>query len=293
MTPADKPRTAAGYSPDAVTAVREACLWLATVLGDLMGDSLVIAGGLVPGLLVDQENLPEGADRHPGTLGLDVALQLGVLEAEQYREISKRLREAGCAVGTNKEGNRTLQRWKIAGVDGKEVLLEFLIAPSEEGEPPGTVKHIEDDFGAFVTRGLELAFKDRERCHLRGKTILGEEATRDIAVCGPGAFVVLKALAFRNRGSRKDAFDLYYVIRNYGRGAADVAARLKPLLDDPAANDAIGTLRTDFSSPDAVGVTRAAEFVAGRRDDGLRQDIFGDVSELLTACNGPASKIRQ
>jgi hypothetical protein len=31
-------------------------------------------------------------------------------------------------------------------------------------------------------------------------TIMGERATRSIRVCGPGAFVVLKALAFDHRG---------------------------------------------------------------------------------------------
>jgi predicted nucleotidyltransferase len=45
--------------------------------------------------------------------------------------------------------------------------------------------------------------------------MLGERASREIWVCGPGAFVVLKALAFRTRGENKDAYDLYYVIRNY------------------------------------------------------------------------------
>ena len=32
-------------------------------------------------------------------------------------------------------------------------------------------------------------------------------------MCGPGAFVVLKALAFRDRGEPKDAYDLVYVLR--------------------------------------------------------------------------------
>jgi len=35
---------------------------------------------------------------------------------------------------------------------------------------------------------------------------------------GPGAFVVLKALAFKGRGENKDAYDLYHLVRNFGEG---------------------------------------------------------------------------
>lgn len=41
-------------------------------------------------------------------------------------------------------------------------------------------------------------------------------------VSGPGAFVVLKGLAFRLRGENKDAYDLVYVLLEYGNGLDDV-----------------------------------------------------------------------
>jgi hypothetical protein len=48
----EKPRTAAGYPPDQAQRVRATCLYLATKLGDLM-DDLVVVGGLVPSLLIE------------------------------------------------------------------------------------------------------------------------------------------------------------------------------------------------------------------------------------------------
>ena len=48
-----KPRTAAGYDRAHVMKVRETCLYLATKLGDIL-DELVIVGGLVPSLIIDQ-----------------------------------------------------------------------------------------------------------------------------------------------------------------------------------------------------------------------------------------------
>jgi hypothetical protein len=107
-------------------------------------DELVVVGGLVPSLLVEQGTLPEGTSAHAGTMDLDV--------------------------------------------------------------------------------GLKLGFQDRRRVRIEGKTIFGETAAREVWVCGPGAFVVLKALVFLGRGENKDAYDLYYLVRNSGAGVEDVAA---------------------------------------------------------------------
>ncbi len=78
--------------------------------------------------------------------------------------------------------------------------------------------------------GLELAFLDRRQVSIAGKTIFDENARRDVWTCRPGAFVVLKSLAFRSRGENKDAYDLFYVIRNFGAGIDDVVACVRPLL---------------------------------------------------------------
>ena len=66
----EKPTTAAGYAPDQVARVKSTRLSLATKLGDLM-DELVVVGGLVPPLLVAQEHPPENVTPHVGTLDLE------------------------------------------------------------------------------------------------------------------------------------------------------------------------------------------------------------------------------
>jgi hypothetical protein len=113
---------------------------------------------------------------------------------------------------------------------------------------------------------------------------MGEDATRDVWVCGPGAYVVLKALAFGSRGENKDAYDLFYVVRNFGSGVEDVAAHLRPLLIDRAAVEAIAVLRRDFIDHDGVGPRRVAEFQMGGPDDATQADVVGFVRELLERC---------
>ena len=147
----------------------------------------------------------------------------------------------------------------------------------------GTLQNIEPDFAAIITPGLHLAFVDQIPVELDGLTVLNERAKRTVRVCGPGAFVVLKALAFRNRGENKDAYDLFYVIRNFGSGARTVADHLRPLCDDPAAHVALGHLKEDFSEIDSVGPKRVADFLHGRPDDDLQADARGLVLDLLEA----------
>lgn len=159
--------------------------------------------------------------------------------------------------------------------------MDFLIPLADPGAKGGILFHIEDDFAAITSHGLRCAFRDRVRITLSGTTIYGEQATRAVWVSDAGAFVVLKALAFRNRGENKDAYDLYYVIRNYGDDVGDVAAKLLPLLDDPAAQTAIEILRSDFTTLDSLGAMRVANFLFAAPDDAVQAEVSAFVNELL------------
>ena len=112
----EKPTTARGYRDEQVALVRATCLYVATKLGDL-ADELVVVGGLVPSLLVDQVRLPQGAVAHVGTMDLDVGLTVALLDGGRYRELAERLRRAGFAPDVTEEGNRVRQRWKIEAVE--------------------------------------------------------------------------------------------------------------------------------------------------------------------------------
>lgn len=86
---ADRPQQAFGYSSEKVALVRATCLYVASKLGDLM-DDLVVVGGLAPSLLIDQET--PTAEPHAGTLDLDVGLALGLLSEGRFRTAQRRSR---------------------------------------------------------------------------------------------------------------------------------------------------------------------------------------------------------
>ena len=92
---------------------------------------------------------------------------------------------------------------------------------------------------------------------------------------------MLKALAFLNRGENKDAYDLYYLVRNFGAGIEDVASCLSPLLVDPDAQKAIQVLRDNFLDHNGTGPRRVAEFLVMGTDDEIQADVIGFIKSLI------------
>ncbi|MBK7397238.1 MAG: nucleotidyl transferase AbiEii/AbiGii toxin family protein [Myxococcales bacterium] len=247
---------------------------MATKLGDL-SDEIVVVGGLVPSLLIDQESIGQ---RHVGTADLDIGLSVAVFHEERYQALSDRLRQAGFAPDTNERGQPTRQRWQIYGPP--KVTVDFLIPPTGPDDKPGHLKNIESDFAAVIVPGLRIALLDRQLIMLEGPTIRGERGRRAVWVCGPAAFVVMKALALHLRGENKDAYDLTYLLR-FGPSLEVVAKQLTLMKDEPEVREGLGYLREAFATSDSIGPRRAAEFLLGEPNDAEEADAYGVVQDLL------------
>jgi len=177
-----------------------------------------------------------------------------------------------------------VQRWRLGDL---KVTVDFLMPPANNDHRGGQIHNLEPDFGALITPGLERAFAERVIVELDGYTLKGEHARRRIPVCGPAAFVVLKALASGDRGEPNDAFDLVYVIRHTpGRGGA-IAERLAKHAERhrEIVERALGFLARDFAGPDDIGPRRAADFASADGSDRDEQaaDAHGYVDDLLRA----------
>ena len=272
-----RPTTSLDYRPENLVHVYSTCLYAATRLGDYL-DDIVVIGGLVPSLLVDQTEKIWSMDSHTGTLDVDMGLSLAILDEERYRNFDGRLLDAGFVPDTSEAGNPSHQRWRTEF--SPSITIEFLIPPSSEDDEGGRLKHILPGFAAYITPGLHTAFVDRKMVTLEGYTPADEEARREIWVCGPGAFTVLKALAFSNRGAEKDAYDMAYVW--YGVGVERVARSLEPLLEDPDVERALDIIRENFTSLDSTGPRRAADFLTEGPYDEIRADTVGFATNLLS-----------
>lgn len=102
-------------------------------------------------------------------------------------------------------------------------------------------------------------------------------------MCGPGSFVLLKALACGRRGERKGKYDLFYFARNYGDGPADVAECYQPFLDEnnPNAEKAVEILEDYFEHANSRGPNDVSRFVYGNENDELKADAAAFVNEFL------------
>lgn len=271
-----KPPTAEGYDYEQLDLVRRTCLYIATKVGDLL-DEIVVVGGLVPDLLIDKADLPSGLEPHPGTMDLDIGVALAMLNQERYRELGMRLRDAGFKPDLNEQGRMRLQTWTARPT--YSVSEDFLIPPTDGSDKGDRLLHIESGLATIVTPGLELAFQGRRQIELSGRTPDGASATRTIPVCNPGAFTVLKALAFGNRAANKDAYDLFYVWS--GVGIPEVAKNLTPLQPSSHIDDALDVIARDFCGHDGLGPLAAAYFITQGPDDNLQADVVGHALELL------------
>jgi predicted nucleotidyltransferase len=216
-------------------------------------------------------------------MDIDLGLAIAILNEQRYHELCERLWSAGFQPDTNEAGRPTSQRWRIES-EGHTVTVDFLISATLETDRGGALRNLEKGFAAIITPGLELAFEDRRLVTLQGETLHHEQATREVWVCEAGAFTVLKALSFEGRGENKDAYDLIYLLQNYGGGIEDVFHRLQPILKSPFAQQALKILERDFAGVDSVAPRRVAEFLGNSQDETVRADAAGTVRSLLGLC---------
>lgn len=276
----EKPRSASDYSPEYVRCIKQTLLYMAAVLEEHL-DDIVVVGGLVPSLLIPPANSPE-RESHVGTMDLDIGFNVAVLNEQAFDRIKSKLRESGFERDTDDKGFPRNDRW-VDRSSGKRIVVDFLVPPKDEYD--GNVSNLSSDFSAIVVSGLHLAFQDRIKIPIEGIMPGGGHSTRKIWVCGPGAFIILKASAFDSRDAPKDAYDLYFVIRNFGAGVKDVHEHLFLLMGDPKTKTAIDTLRRNFSEPGFRGPVMVSHFLFRELVPEVQADVAGFVRELLFLCD--------
>ena len=251
--------------------VQQALLHVSTVLGDWM-EQITVIGGIVPSLLVPPSQLPVDAEAHPGTTDLDLALQLKVLTAVGYASISELLRYAGYRPVEKQEDTIRRQTWRTDPKFGPVVTIDFLIARSPKHPREVKVQNLERDFAALIADGIQLVERDRRKIRISGRTIRGEQAERDIWVCGSASFVVLKARAIHLREKPKDAFDLHYILENLDGGIEAIVTVFRAFMDDGDAVESVGFLRQAYGTHEGIGPSRAARFLYGERNRDNHED---------------------
>jgi hypothetical protein len=281
MTKKNRRRTkATDYSPNDLLLVRQTCLYIFSHLPGELVEQITVVGGLVPSLLI--KDPPSPGEYHLGTADLDIGLRIGSQGVNQYERLTAVLGDLKFEPERTKDGKAAGVRWRLNRDDVPEVLIDIL---------PAVLDRDREQLAQLDLPGIELsartgfALLDRERVELSGECIVtGEHRDESLWVCGPGAYIVIKALTFVQRNLKKDAYDLYYVLRNYGAGVQDVFPHIAPLMSGSRdAQRALTILHDDFADPNGDGAIAVPLFLYGRADDELQADVAGFTNQLLAS----------
>lgn len=274
---------AADYDDRTTAAVKSVLIEIGQILGDFRG-KYAIVGGSVPWLLLDQT----GDMPHVGTTDLDLSLDAEALGDGEYASLVESLLAHGY------EQRQTLRRFQlvryVSSHDGNPpipVIVDFLMP--REAVFIRNVPPLIDNFAVQRASGAGLALRFHELVAVEGTMPGGGRNRVNIAVCSIPAFLAMKGHAIQNRYKQKDAYDIYYCVRNYPGEAVALAEACQPLLAHKEALTGFCFIADKFDCLDGFGPTSVRNFVNdsrvldGRTPDQWQQDAFGQVDAFLRA----------
>ena len=118
----------------------------------------------------------------------------------------------------------------------------------------------------------------------------GDRNRVSIAVASIPAFLAMKGYAIANRLKRKDAYDIYYSVKNFPDGIDALVQATRPLLDIESALQGYSSISDKFRNVEDFGPTSVKRFVEGLRGiavdggaDGLTLAVTADAMAVRTA----------
>jgi len=277
-----EPQSAADYPDRTTHAVRSVLVEIGQILGSFKGKFAVI-GGAVPWLLLDNEEMP-----HVGTLDVDLGLDAEALGDGEYAHLVEALQGKGYR---QKEGLKRFQlvRQIPATDEGApiDVIVDFLMPRDAEivkNKPP-----LLDNFAVQKADGAELALHFYRLVAIEGDMPDGGKNRVEVAVCSIPALLAMKGHALNNRHKQKDAYDIYYCVRNYPGGPDALAHDCRPILDHASGEKGYRFIAEKFRTPEDYGPTCVRQFVQDtailgeRSADQWQQDAFGQINAWLRA----------
>ncbi len=277
-----EPKVARDYDDRTTRAVKSVLLEIGQILGSYQG-KFVVVGGSVPWLLLDNEDM-----RHVGTADVDLALHAEALGDGEYAMLVESLIEAGYAQQPDRSRFQLVRRTPSDdGGSAIDVVVDFLMPRDAEvvkNRPP-----LVSGFAVQKADGADLALRFHELVAIEGPMPEGGVNRVEIAVASIPALLAMKGYAIQNRLKQKDAYDIYFCVRNYPGGSAALAEACRPLLKTTSGAEGFARIAGKFDKLDGYGPTCVRQFVEksqlleDRSADQWQQDAFGQVMAWLRA----------
>ena len=275
-----EPQSAADYDNRLTEAVKSVLIEIGQILGSFRGKFAVV-GGAVPWLLLNNDYM-----QHVGTIDIDLDLDPEALGDGEYANLVITLMEHGYYQARNRENFQLVR--SVPATDGGppiDVVVDFLMprrAKIAKNRPP-----IIDKFAVIRADGAELALQSYEIIQIDGPMPEGGINRVRIAVASIPALLAMKGFAIDRRLKQKDAYDIYYCVRNFPGGAEALAKACRPMLEHEDSIIGYKYINEKFETVDSLGPTSVRNFVKDspiledRTPDQWQQDAFGQVDAWL------------
>ena len=270
--------TKVDYPDLAVKAAESVLLELILLLGEYR-DNIVVIGGMVPKYLI-----PDPEVDHIGSTDVDLALDHRRFDEPGYRTLQELLEKHDYQLDTNQP---FIYRRTII-IDDNEIVVQVDLLSGEYGGT-GSSRRTQriQDIRPRKARGADIAFDDPVQVEISGTLPNGaiDKATISIASIVP--FIVMKAMAMRDRLKQKDPYDIYYCLRYFPEGMDNIVASMQLLKNNKLIGEALDILAEKFNSPDHVGPTHVVEFLElsdPDEVDRVKRDAYERIAYLINNC---------
>lgn len=260
------------YKEEEVAICLSVLLELMTILGEFR-ENAVIVGGNVPPLL-----LPDAKHEYPGTLDIDLALDLNTIDDNTYKTLKKTLLDRDYY---QKEGGQPFQYFR--DVDGVTIKLDLMA-----GEYGGTGKSRRhqkiQDVKARKARGCDLVFQYYSEVTLSGTLPSGAENKVKVKIANAIPFIVTKGMSLWDRVKEKDAYDIYFCIKHFPGGIQALAQQTGPIISNALVREGLGKIRAKFESPNSLGPNHVADFLeitVSEERERIKRDAFELANKLM------------
>lgn len=244
------------------------------ILGEYRG-SMVLIGGWVPQLLFQNTG-----ELHTGSIDVDLAFDHKRITEDVYKTIHALLLER-----EYEQGDQPFIFHRKVNIDGNEVVVKVdLLSGEYEGTGKSHRHQKVQNIRVRKVRGCDLAFNDPIEVTIESNLPGGAQDSTIIRVSSIVPFLIMKAIVLDDRIKEKDAYDIYYCLKQYEDRLDDLVDEFRPHLENGLIQEGLQKLAKNFATEEHTGPKFVADFeeVTDEEDRAqIQRDAFERTNYLL------------
>ena len=266
-------RSQRDYSEGQREAAHRVLIEVTNILRDYQNDILLI-GGWVPDLLFP------GKD-HIGSIDVDILLNHKNLVEASYATIRRMLLNSDYRLHSEK----SFSFIRKVSIEGQEYDVDLDILAGKYGgtNTEKSSQHIQG-VKALKATGGNFAFEvPASEVVVQARRPDGAKDSAHVRVVSLVAFLVMKAAAL-GRSKNKDAYDIYFCVKNWPDGIDALAKCFEPVRTHGLVREMCEILKEKFASPEHAGPRDVVAFLDihdEEESEQLRRDAYERINQFL------------